>query len=213
MHNPCLSHQHVILRICCYLQVTADKGLSFKPTQQLTLDCYVDADYAGLYNVEHQNDPVCVKSHTGFVLTLGSWPLLWSSKLQTEITLSTTEVEYIALFQLMFMLLPMWSLLKEVGANLQLSFLKDSVVKTCVWEDNNGTLQLATNPNKVSIQTKHLAVKYHFFQHHIESIGKIWVLKVNTTEQIADIFTKGLLSDTFTYLVGKLMGWHHNNLQ
>ena len=212
-HNPRLSHQHAILRICRYLKATEDKGLSFKPTQQLTLDCYVDADFAGLYNVEHQNDPVCVKSRTGFVLTLGGCPLLWSSKLQTEIALSTTEAEYIALSQSMRALLPMRSLLKEVGANLQLSYSNESVVKTRVWEDNNGALQLATNPHKVSIQTKHLAVKYHFFWHHIATNGEIRVLKVDTTEQIADIFTKGLPADTFTYLAGKLMGWHHNDLQ
>jgi len=181
--------------------------------QQLTLDCYIDADFAGLYNVEHQNDPVCVKSQTGFVLTLGSCPLLWSSKLQTEIVLSTTEVEYIALSQSMHTLLPMQSLLKEVSANLQLSYSNESVVKTHVWEDNNGTLHLTTNPNTVSIQTKHLAVKYHFFWHHIVTSGKIRVLKVNTMEQIADIFTKGLPVDTFTYLAGKLIGWHHNDLQ
>ena len=82
-----------------------------------------------------------------------------------------------------------------------------------MWEDNNGALQLATNPNKVSIRTKHLVVKYHFFRHHIATNGEIRVLKVDTTEQIADIFTKGLPVDTFTYLAGKLMGWHHNDLQ
>ena len=36
----------------------------------LTLDCYVDADFAGLYGVEDDQDPVCVKLRTGYCLTL-----------------------------------------------------------------------------------------------------------------------------------------------
>jgi len=93
MHNNHLSYQHAILRICCFLKATEDKGLSFKPIQQLTLGCYIDADSAGLYNVEHQSDLVCIKSWTGFVLMLGNCPLLWSSKLP-EIGFSTTEAKY-----------------------------------------------------------------------------------------------------------------------
>ena len=75
--------------------------------KNLQLNCYVDADFAGLYNVEDQQDPVCVKSRTGYVLTLGKTPLLWVSKLQTEVALSTTEAEYIALSQAMRELIPM----------------------------------------------------------------------------------------------------------
>jgi len=69
----------------------------------------------------------------GFVLVLGGCLLFWSSKLQTEITLSTTEVEYIALSQAMQALLPMRSLLKEVGTKLNLSYSTKSTVSTHVW--------------------------------------------------------------------------------
>jgi len=84
------------------------------------------------------------------------------------------------------------------------------MVSTYVWEDNNGALKLATNPTKVSIHTKHLAIKYHFFCHHLGD--DITILKVDTTEQLADIFTKGLPSDTFWILASKLMGWDTSNL-
>ena len=67
--------------------------------KELKLDCYIDVDFAGLYGVEDKQDPVCVKSHTGYVLTLGTCPLIWVSKLQTEVALSMTEAEYIALSQ------------------------------------------------------------------------------------------------------------------
>ncbi len=74
-HAPRLSHQMALLRICCYLKATADKRLSFQPTADLTLDCYIDADFASLYNIEHQTNLVCVKSCTGYVLLLGGCPL------------------------------------------------------------------------------------------------------------------------------------------
>jgi len=137
--------------------------------------------------------------------------LFWSSKLQTKIALSTTEAEYIALLQAMRALLPLRSLLLEVGTKLNLNFSTKSVVKTRVWEDNNGALALATNPTKISVQTKHLAIKYHFFRQYIT--GDISVLKVDTKEQLADLFTKGLPADAFCDLTNKLMGWDHGDLR
>ena len=70
-----------------------DKGMFLKPSTALTLDCHVDADFAGLYGFEHDQDPVCVKSRTGYLITFMNCPLLWASKLQTQIALSTMEAE------------------------------------------------------------------------------------------------------------------------
>jgi hypothetical protein len=63
----------------------------------MTVDCYVDADFAGLYGVEDSQDPISVKSRTGYVILIANCPLLWVSKLQSEIALSTLESEFIAL--------------------------------------------------------------------------------------------------------------------
>jgi len=73
-------------------------------------------------------------------------PLTWVSRLQTEIALSTTEAEYIALSQAMRDILPARALLKEIGTNLSLSFSKKSLIKSKVWEDNNGALHYQTRP-------------------------------------------------------------------
>jgi len=61
-HAPHLSHQTALLCICHYLKVMEDKGLSFQPTADLMLNCYIDADFAGLYNVEHQSS-LCEVMH------------------------------------------------------------------------------------------------------------------------------------------------------
>jgi len=183
----------------------------FKPDAKLALDCYVDADFAGLWKVENEHDPVCVKSRTGYVLLLGGCPLTWASRLQIEIALSTVEAEYIALSTAMRNLFPTRALLKEVGGKLQLSYCKESVIHSKVWEGNMGTIQLAEAANKVTFRTKHIVVKYHFFCSHLSDEVKIQ--KVDTTEQLADIFTKGLAQYQFEKLVAQLMGWESDDKQ
>ena len=93
---------------------------------------------------EDDQDPVCVKSRTGYVLTLGNCPILWVSRLQSEIALSTLEAEYMALSMLMRELLPMRELLQEVGEQIDMDFAKPSQMHSTVFEDNNGAVGLAT---------------------------------------------------------------------
>ncbi len=100
------------------------------------------------------------------------------------------EVEYIALSTAMGDMLPGRALLKEIGAKLQLSLCKESVILSKVWEDNTGTIRLTESANKVTFCMKHITVKYHFFCSHWSD--EIRVQNVNTTEQLADVFTKGL---------------------
>jgi hypothetical protein len=206
-HSPKRSHGEAILRICRYLQGTKDKGLRFTPTETLKLDCYCDADFAGLYNVENHQDPVCVKSRTGFCLTLGDCPLLWVSKLQSEIALSTTEAEYIALSQAIRELIPMRTLFQEVGDALNLKCAQPTILHSTVFEDNNGALAQATSP-KLTPRTKHIAVKYHHFRSKIGPDNGIIIQRIDTNEQKADIFTKGLGAQQFAYIRKLVMGWN-----
>ena len=181
-----------------YLKGTATEGLIINPDrlQQIALDCHVDADFAGLWNVEDDQDPVCVKSRTGYVITYGSCPVVWVSKLQTEIALSTLESEYIALSQAMRDLLPMRWLLQEIGTVMKLEFAEPALVHGTIFEDNNGALGLATAP-KLTPRTKHIGVKYHWFKSHIGEERGINIVKVESEKQKADIFTKGLPEEDF----------------
>ena len=45
-------------------------------------------------------------------------------------------------------------------------------------------------------QSKHIAVKYHFFKGHVTQ-GEITLVKVDTKEQITDCMTKGLEKTLF----------------
>ncbi len=63
-------------------------------------------------------------------------------------------------------LIPLRRLLLEIATAMELPEIKDSVVKSTVFEDNNGALTTATAV-KMSPRTKHIGVKYHFFKSHI----------------------------------------------
>ena len=205
-HAPKKSHAQAVKRIIRYLVGTADKGIQFVPDLNAGLDCYVDADFAGLWGHEDDQDPVSVKSRTGFTLTLFGCPIIWASKLQTEITLSSTAAEYVAFSMAMRELLPMRALLGEMSTKLDLQLLSTSLVRSTVFEDNQGCLSLVNVP-KMSTKNKYLALKYHFFRSQIGEANGIVAKYIKTTEQKADIFTKGLPAEQFRHIRKLLIGW------
>ena len=132
-------------------------------------------------------------------------PLLWVSKMQTEIAVSTLEAEYIALSLAMRDLIPLLQLVAEMKDALDLKDEMECRTYSKVFEDNDGARTLANAP-KLTPRTKHIAVKYHFFREHVKS-GMLQVLRVDTSEQKADSFTKGLPNQTFQAIRMLLMGW------
>ena len=63
------------------------------PLNEFRVDWYVDADFAGLYQVKDEQDPISAKSRSGYLITFMGSPIQWSSKCQTQIALSTMESE------------------------------------------------------------------------------------------------------------------------
>jgi hypothetical protein len=205
-HCPRKSHAQAIKRIIRYLIGTKEQGTIFNPDLSEGLNCYVDADFAGLWGHEDKQDPVSVKSRTGFTLTLFGCPIIWQSKLQAEITLSSTAEEYVAFSMAMREVLPMRALLQEIGSKLGLAFLQKSLIRSTVFEDNMGCLSLVNVP-KMSPRNKYIALKYHFFRSQIGESKGIVAKYVNTKEQKADIFTKGLPEAQFQHIRKLLIGW------
>jgi Reverse transcriptase (RNA-dependent DNA polymerase) len=204
-HSPKKSHATAIKTIVRYLHRTADKGTIVRPTGDLSLDCYVDADFAGLHGRDPDHEPTSAKSRTGYIITLGGCPILWKSKLQTEISLSTLESEYSALSASMRTLLPLRSLLTEVVMVLRLPPQFRSSIRCRVFEDNNGALLLATK-HRITNRTKYFLVKWHFFWSHVSN-GDVVILKIDTKEQWADYLTKGLNRETFERIRKLVQGW------
>ena len=95
-YNTKASHEIDAEGICRYLQGTKDNGLVFNPSKQLVVGFYADADFAGMWAHENPQDPIFDRSRTGFVVTFANFPLLWMSKIQADIDISTLYYHYLA---------------------------------------------------------------------------------------------------------------------
>ena len=207
MFAPRNIHEIAIKRIGRYLKATRDKGLILNPCEELRIDNYPDADFAGMYGHEVITDPSCVKSRTGFIITVANCPVLWMSKLQTETALSTMEAEIIALAQSCRELFPIIDLVISLGKAVGLPTEDLTTMHVSIHEDNAGALVLAeTIPPQFTPRSKYYAIKTVWFREEVQK-RKIKLLKIDTVEQLGDLFTKGVPKVTFEYLRKKIMGW------
>jgi hypothetical protein len=58
------------------------------------LNLYMDADFVSLLSREPYENPDAVWSPTGLILLFCSYPLLWKSFLQTELSMPMVETKY-----------------------------------------------------------------------------------------------------------------------
>eukprot|EP00957_Ditylum_brightwellii_P006621 502553-Ditylum_brightwellii.AAC.1 len=124
-------------------------------------------------------------------------PVIWSSKLQTLISESTMEAEYIALSMSCQELLPLKDLTEEVASFLHLAKEKKTI-HTTIWDDNESALKLATlEPPRMTPRSKHIEVKYHWCRALIPDVFS--VKSILTADQ--------LYAPSFKKLRMSIMGW------
>jgi hypothetical protein len=144
-HFPKRSHEEALKRIVRYLKGTMNEGLVLRPSDSLDVDCYVDADFAGLWPHEDKLDSTCVKSRTGLTICVSNCPVIWSSKLQGDIATSTMEAEYSALSSAMRDDLPLRDLLLTLSPLLGLRNTHATSFQTTIHEDNAGACNCSWN--------------------------------------------------------------------
>lgn len=137
---------------------------------------YVDSDWGG----HDENDR---RSTTGYLFQLFErCTISWSTRRQASVAASSTEAEYMALFEGVREALWLKSLV--VSMNIEIS------KPITIYEDNNGCISIANNPSNHK-KSKHIDIKYHFSREQIEK-NVIKLEYVSTENQVADIFTKPL---------------------
>jgi histone deacetylase 1/2 len=185
LHQPTTHHWTAVKRILRYLKDTPDHGLFYQPGS-LLLEAYSDADYAGCPDDRHSTGGYCVY--------LGHNPISWSAKKQRTVSRSSTEAEYRQLAYTAAELSWIRSLFKDLGIRLS---------TPRIWCDNISSISLASNP-VFHARTKHLEVDYHYVRDKVVR-KELEVCYLSTTDQVADIFTKGLSKSRFLLLTNKLM--------
>jgi hypothetical protein len=143
-HFPTRSHERALERIGQYLKGTRDKGLILHPfhSTDFAIGCYVNADFAGMWGYEDTDDPACVKSRTGFVIFIMDCPVVWTSKLQTDIATSTMESEYNSLSIAMRDVIPLQNLAQEIIRGLGHNNVRLTTFKTTVHETTRARSRL-----------------------------------------------------------------------
>ena len=138
-----------------------------------------------------------------------------TSIVQDGVALSTMMAEYYALSTAMRDVLPLRDLAKGVAKGMGISQDCLTDFKTTVWEDNNGALSLANlEPGQHTPRSRFYQARVHWFRQHITREGEgenkmdgIFVKKIDTKLQLADLFTKPLPKELFVPLRKLLIGW------
>jgi hypothetical protein len=119
------------------------------------------------------------RSTSGTCQLLGRSFVLWSSKKQNSVALSTAEAEYIATSSCCAQILWMKATFNDFGIKFK------NVPLLC---DNESAIKL-TNNLVQHARTKHIDVCHHFIRDHQQK-WNICIESVGTKDQLIDIFTK-----------------------
>ena len=106
------------------------------------------------------------KSRSGYVIIFAGCPIAWRSKLQTQVTLSTTEGEYIALSTAMKEVIPRSNVIEELRECSFITAKSKAEFHCKVFEDNSRAFEMERAP-KMRPRTKHINLIYHWFLEHI----------------------------------------------
>lgn len=173
----CYTHEHFThaKRVLRYIRNTVDLKLIFRRDKQAqTLVGYADSDWAG-----DKNDS---KSTSGYVFKLFGNTVTWGTHKQNTVSQSSTEAEYVALAEAFNEAEWIKQLITELGI-----YIKSAII---IHEDNQSTIKVAQEP-RCHKRMKHVAVKYNFVRDTVNK-GIIQLKYIPTSEQTADIMTKGL---------------------
>ena len=148
---------------------------------------FIDADFAGRWHATYAHLRDAVDSRTGYVLMFCGCLMLWASKLQSEIALSTTKAERMALSMSAREIFPLRATIQSIAAS---NFIKGLAIT----DPTSGTASLASTiihggiqsclllvqSNQMRPRTKHIAVKWWHFCDHVRA-GTIKVVTILLT--------------------------------
>jgi hypothetical protein len=104
-------------------------------------------------------DPSTSKSRSGWIIFYAGRPVSWASKLQSQVALSTTEAEYIAMSQSLRDIIPIMGLLQEMREQNFMSCAPSPmctarILKTILAPSNwQGYLNFALEPGTLTYAT------------------------------------------------------------
>ena len=124
------------------------------------IQAFSDSDYAG--------DKDTILSLSGFVIYICGNAVAWRSKAQHNVTLSSSEAEYVAVSEVCAEVMFVKQVIEFLNIKLELPIK--------ILMDNVGAMFLTENQS-MSQRTRHIDVCYHFIRDYIED-GVVQVIFV-----------------------------------
>ena len=180
------AHWRAAKNILRYLKGTKKHGVVYSYEKDYYLTAYCDSDYA------QEKDR---QSISGYVIYAQGGPVVWKSKKQPTVALSTCEAEYVSLSETIKELLWMSMALRELGVQQDRPMV--------VHIDNQAAKRLAENSVNHE-RSKHIDTRYHFIRQVIQS-GKVQLHYIDTKKNVSDLLTKATTVAIFKRLVGELV--------
>jgi hypothetical protein len=143
-----------------------------------TIVGYADASFA-------TNDPEA-HSTTGTVIKVFGNTVLWCSRRQTTVALSTMIAEFYALCEITRDILWLRQFIEVLGEKIN--------IPTLVYEDNKGCIDVVKNPLNHK-GTRQMCTKLFFIRDELNKTIKIE--QIDSNNNLADIFTKNLPAEKF----------------
>lgn len=168
-------------RLLRYIKGSLDIKLTYiQEEYKDVLIGYVDSDWG--------NNEIDRKSTTGYLFKLfEKCTICWNTKRQRSVAASSTEAEYMALFEAVREAFWLKSLLASIKINVSKPII--------IYEDNNGCINIANKPINHK-RSKHIDIKYYFSREQIEK-NIIKLKYAPTGKQLADALTKPLPTARF----------------
>ncbi|CAM8956843.1 unnamed protein product [Rhodiola kirilowii] len=186
MHQPKADHLQAAHKVLRYLKSAPAQGLFYPANQPLLLTAYCDADWGAC--------PITRRSVTGYSVLLGNCLISWKTKKQTVVSRSSAEAEYRVMAQASCELVWLTRLLSDFQVQIPLP-----ITLHC---DSNAALHIARNP-VFHERTKHVELDCHVVRQHVSS-GFLAPQYVQSSSQLADLFTKPLPGELLSHLCSKL---------
>lgn len=178
MASPTSKHWAAAIDVVKYLAGTKGYGITYSGTD-VSAQGWCDSDYGGDLDTR--------RSTAGYIFTINRGAVIWSSKRQPTVAVSTAEAEYIAAAAAVKEALWLHKVL------IDLDMAKEGPVN--IWCDNQAAIKLLKHPI-ASARSKHIDIAHHFVRERVE-MGEVEFAYCSTESNLADCMTKALPSAKF----------------
>ena len=155
----------------------------------------------GYADARFLSDPHNGRSQTGYVFLYGGIAISWRTTKQTITATSSNHAKILAIHEASRECVWLRSIINHIHKPCGLSYQRE--VPTILYEDNTACLSQLKAGYIKGDRTKHISPKI-FFTHDIQERGVIDIQQVRSSDNLADIFKKALLTKKSEELVSKI---------